>query len=163
MRKCILAAFAATLVGAMCFAETPEPSNFYKLEFVIKEVDGSKVLNSRAYTTTVASQDNRGCSIRTGSKVPVQTSAGHYDQINTGINIDCGQVRETPAGLSLTVTADVSSMPPDSPQGSFPIVRENRWTSSVVVPLKRPTVIFSSDDVTSKHQMQVELTATPVK
>jgi hypothetical protein len=32
----------------------------------------------------------------------------------------------------------------------------------VIVPLKKPTVIFSSDDLTTKHQMQLELTATPI-
>jgi hypothetical protein len=30
------------------------------------------------------------------------------------------------------------------------------------VPIRKPTVIFSSDDTTTKHQMQVELTATPI-
>ena len=46
--------------------------------------------------------------------------------------------------------------------GSAPMIRQNRWTSNVVVPLKKPTVIFSSDDLTTKHQMQLELTATPI-
>jgi hypothetical protein len=32
----------------------------------------------------------------------------------------------------------------------------------VIVPLKKPTVVFSSDDVASKRQMQLELTATPI-
>jgi len=41
-----------------------------------------------------------------------------------------------------------------------PTIRQNRWSSSVVVPLSKPTVIFSSDDLTSKRQFQLELTAT---
>jgi hypothetical protein len=30
------------------------------------------------------------------------------------------------------------------------------------IPLKKPTVLFSSDNLDSKSQMQVEVTATPV-
>jgi hypothetical protein len=44
----------------------------------------------------------------------------------------------------------------------MPTIRQNRWVSTVAVPLKKPTVIFSSDDLTSKRQMQLELTATPI-
>jgi hypothetical protein len=33
----------------------------------------------------------------------------------------------------------------------------------VIVPVGKPTVIFSSDDVASKGQMQLELTASPIK
>jgi hypothetical protein len=43
-----------------------------------------------------------------------------------------------------------------------PVIRQNRWSSNVVVPLKKPTLIFASDDATSKRQMQLELTAAPV-
>jgi hypothetical protein len=32
----------------------------------------------------------------------------------------------------------------------------------VIVPVKKPTVIFVSDDMSSKRQMQLELTATPI-
>jgi hypothetical protein len=47
--------------------KTVEPQKFYKLEFVVKEVEGGKVLNARTYTTT---------QIRAGSKVPYQTGMG---------------------------------------------------------------------------------------
>jgi hypothetical protein len=43
------------------------------------------------------------------------------------------------------------------------LLRQNRWRSDVLVPLRKPTVIFSSDDPTSTHKMQVELTATPIR
>jgi hypothetical protein len=33
----------------------------------------------------------------------------------------------------------------------------------VLIPLNRLTVIFSSDDLSSKGKLQLELTATPVK
>jgi len=35
------------------------------------------------------------------------------------------------------------------------------WSSNVIVPIGKPTVIFSSDDVTTKGQMQLELSSSP--
>lgn len=157
MRKWSLAVLAVVLGAGACLADTPEPSKFYKLEFVVKEVDAGRVLNSRAYTTTTSSNSG-GCSIRTSSRVPGPPT------VNVGIDIDCAEVREVEGGLSMTVSAEVNSIPPESPQGGgAPIFRQNKWRSTLFVPLKKAIVIFSSDDVSSKHQMQVELTATPIK
>lgn len=157
-------AFLAVLLGAgVCFADTPEPSKFYKLEFVVKEVDGTKVLNSRTYTTLAS--DGPGCSIRTNSRVQVPTAGppGSFQMVNVGLNLDCSNVREVQDGLSLRVTADLTTVPPESTSGGAAIIRENRWASTLLVPLHKATVIFSSDDMTSKHQMQLELTATPIR
>jgi hypothetical protein len=38
-----------------------------------------------------------------------------------------------------------------------------KWNAPVIVPLRKATVIFASDDPSSKRQMQLELTATPIK
>ncbi len=64
--------------------------------------------------------------------------------------------------------ADISSIPSEpavpatASAPTQPTVRQNKWDSTVIVPLKKPTVLFSSDDLTSKRQMQLELTATPI-
>jgi hypothetical protein len=159
----LLPAFA---LAATCFAQEAVPSKFYKLDFVVKEVEGAKVLNARSYSVTVSL--DRSCSIRTGGQVATQTAPmGTIPQFNyreVGVNIDCHHVREAANGLSLDVNADVSSVlqEPTAPPPSPPVTRQNRWSSTVIVPLKKPTVVFSSDDVASKRQMQLELTATPI-
>jgi len=80
-----------------------------------------------------------------------------------GVSIDCYGIRETQTGLSVRVSADISSIPPESTVPvSGQVIRQNKWKSYVIVPLKKPAVIFSSDDLTTKHQMQLELTATPI-
>jgi hypothetical protein len=43
-----------------------------------------------------------------------------------------------------------------------PTVRQNVWQSDVVVPLKKPTLLFASENLDAKTQMQVEVTATPI-
>ncbi len=148
---------------------TPEQPKFYKLEFVVKEVEAAKTLNARSYTMTVSTANNDNF-IRTGSKVPVVTgglgNSTSFQYIDVGVNIDCGNFKEVAHNLSLSVSADISSIPQaeaGATTESRPMIRQNRWRSAVIVPMKKPTVIFSSDDLTSKRQMQLELTATPIQ
>jgi len=160
---------ALTLLAVTCFAEDAVPSRFYKLDFVVKEVEGGKVLNARTYSMTVSDGKwNQHSEIRTGSKVPYSTNAdgSQYTFLDVGVSIDCMQVTEVRDTLSLVLIADISSVVQDPASANAPmhppVVRQNKWKSGVVVPLKKPTVVFSSDDFTTKHQMQLELTATPI-
>ena len=160
-----LCAGALALAAAACFAQEPTPSKFYKLDFVVKELEGGKVLNTRNYAVTASLEGS--CSIRTGGKVPFDPSRNglppHFNSYDVGVNIDCHHLRETQMGLSLDVNADMSSvLEEQKATPSVPTIRQNKWSSTVIVPFKKPTVIFSSDDVNSKRQMQLELTATPI-
>ena len=161
---------ALTMAPGSGFAQNQEapPQKFYRLEFVVKEVEGGKVLNARTYSTTVAADARElgPTAIRTGAKVPYQTATGdpkNFQYLDIGVNIDCRSIREVERALSLYVSADISSVPSDAATpGVAPTIRQNRWSSLTIVPLKKPTLIFSSDDPTSKRQMQLELTATPI-
>jgi hypothetical protein len=175
LRKIVLSLplLALTMVPGSGFAQSqdaskaPESKKFYKLEFVVKEVEGGKVLNARAYSATVSTDLRDGpTQIRAGSKVPYQTTVGeskNLQYLDVGVNIDCRSIREMESGLSLFVSATINGVPSDIavPSGP-PTVRQNSWSSSVIVPLKKPTLLFSSDDPASKRQMQLELTATPI-
>ncbi len=168
---------ALTLASGLSFAQSQdaskanEPPKFYRLEFVVKEVDGGKVLNTRTYSITV-STDPRDSStqIRAGGRVPIQTTTAgptSIQYLDIGVNIDCSNVKEVDRGLSLRVSADISSVPSEPAASTTgpplpPTLRQNRWAAMTIVPLKKPTLIFSSDDPTSKRQMQLELTATSI-
>jgi hypothetical protein len=149
-------------------SKTLESQKFYKLEFVVKEVEGGKVLNTRSYSTTVSAdtKDPGPTSIRAGGKVLYQTTPGdskNFQYVDIGVNIDCRAIKEVERGLSLYVSASISSVPSDpAAPAAAPTIRQNSWSSVTIVPLKKPTLIFSSDDLTSKRQMQLELTATPI-
>ena len=178
----------ACMLSAVALAQTPpaEPISYYRIDFVIKEVEGDKVLNSRAYSMTT-STSARNAGIRTGSKIPYPTTNG-YSYSDVGINIDCRIIKEENNRLILDLQADVSSTVPGlkhmaylafiktaDPQADVsstvpgakailaPIIRQNRWTSMVIVPLNKPTIVFSSDDMMTKRQMQLEITAAVVK
>jgi hypothetical protein len=153
--------FLALLVAGTCSAQNPEPApSYYKLDFVLKEVEGGKVLNSRAYSMIVSTDKSSSASIRTNSKVPISTVPGQFTYSDIGVNIDCNSIREVQRELSLVVSADVTNTQRETPGSMNPVIRSNRWTSRVVVPLKRSTTLFSSDDNVTKGQLQLELTAT---
>jgi hypothetical protein len=60
---------------------------------------------------------------------------------------------------SMTVVAAETG----SSSGLPPVVRTYNWSSTAIVPLRKATQIFSSDDLGSKRKFQLEVTATPVK
>jgi hypothetical protein len=165
-----LSTWGATLLvlAGTCLAQAPATLKFYKLDFVVKEVEGNKVLNSRAYFMTVpADKTASGGSIRTSSRMPYQSStqpnSGQWNFAEVGVNIDCGAVQEIDGDLSMRLTTEVTSPLLTEPGNGPPTIRQNRWMATVLVAPKKPTVVFSSDDPTTKRQMQVELTATPLK
>jgi hypothetical protein len=151
------------LLAGTCLAQNPEAAKFYKLDFVVKEVEGAKVLNARSYSM-IASTDKSGQpgSIRAGSKVPYTTGGGQFNYADVGVNIDCRSLQELAGELSMFISAEVSSTVQDQPPPN-PIIRQNRWNSNIAIPLRKPTTVFSSDDLTTKRQMQLEVTATPLK
>ena len=150
--------------------ETAAPSaqaHYYHLEFVVKELgDDGKVVNGRTYRTTV-STDDKMSSVRTGTRIPVHTNdkGGDIQYLDVGVNIDCRQAHEIAAGLALQITAEISSLATPNPAGdiSTPIIRQNHWQSATVLPLGKPTIVFSSDNLENKGRMQVEVTATPIR
>ena len=164
--KWSLGLLALAMAAGTCLGQNVEPTKFYKLEFVLKEVEGTKVVNSRSYSMTVPveapGQNNAGSgSIRTGSRVPVTNSGSGFNYIDVGVSIDCRTLREMQSDISLYVSADISSHSVE-PTLPAPVIRQNKWSSTVLLPIRKPTVIFASDDATSKRQMQLELTATPL-
>lgn len=190
MRKSILAAcilFAAFAVPAISFAqdqdkpaEPPAPFHFYRLTLTVQEVDSAgKPTNSRSYTATVAT-DNKNPfsnSIRTNSRLPIASgtfSSGdktnvqnvQFTYIDIGTNFDIRDVRESGRQLSLHIKADISSNGGNVSVGNTtyqePIIRHNQWEGPVIVPINKPTVIFSSDSLESKNAMQVVATVTPI-
>jgi hypothetical protein len=161
-------AIAAALLAAPCFPQTPEnkpdeQTKYYRLDFTVKELEGGKVVNARNYSTSLSNQKADGSSIRTGDKIPLQSDKGSWSYVDIGVNIDCNSLKLIDNQLAVHVSADITSVGTDASAGTAnPLIRQNRWSSTVLVPLKKPVTIFSSDGASTKRQMQLELTATPL-
>jgi len=142
-------------------AQSEQPKH-YHLDFAVKELDGGKVTNTRHYFATAATGEGHKCNLRNGSKLPlIINDKGEVTYLDVGVNIDCNNVFEKDGDLVLDLEAEISSAVPGNTKQ--PVIRQNKWRSNVTVPIGKPTVIFSSDDVSSKGQVQFELTATPIK
>jgi hypothetical protein len=158
------ACLAVILLSGVALAQADKPVEpslrYYRLDFVVKELEGGKTVNARAYSTTISNERGAMSSIRTGSRVPMPGKEGTVSYMDVGINFDCRAAKWVDNDLVLNVSADISSVADGS--SSPPVIRNNRWSGDVIVPLRKATIIFSSDDAMSKRQMQLELTATPL-
>lgn len=155
-------------------AKPPElPVHYYHLEFLVQELgaDG-KPVNSRAYSTTVTTNSHDTSVIRVNSRVPVASGAfderaplvnTQFTYQNAGVQIDVRNAREIGRLLTLSLTADISSLGGSANVvANFrePIMRQNKWEAWVLVPIGKPTVVFNSDDLDTKGSMQMLVTAT---
>jgi hypothetical protein len=144
-------------------SEANPPEHFYRLIFTLDEInDAGKVDNSRSYIATIVTGRPGGQQrIRTGSRIPIATgTAGgstQFQYLDLGVNFDVRQVKEV--GDKVSSLAQEQHLVAGSPVGD-PVIRQNRWDSVVLIPVGKPTVVFSADDLDSKGKMQVELTAT---
>ena len=162
---CLMLAFTAGAPRLFAQENTGKvadsPPHFYHLLFTVEEVgDSGKIVNSRSYSTTIS--DHSYNQIRTGTKVPVKSSdKGDIQYIDVGVSVDCRDAHEVNGKFAAAITADISSIAADAETASQPpILRQNRWQANSLIPMGKPTVIFSSDNLQGKGKLQVELTAT---
>jgi hypothetical protein len=150
---------------------SPTPVNHYKADFVVKEVDASgHVVNNRSFSTILATT-NEGSpnEIRSGDRIPIRTESGENGgklaYIDIGVNIDCQHVHEIDQKLAMAIKAELSSIPEgvDLKATLDPLIRQFKWNAEVLIAPGVPTTIFSSDDVSSKTKVQLEVTATLIK
>ncbi len=167
-KKSMAVFFMAALVTAVpavaqSEAPTTQSSEFYRLDFAIKEMEGGKVIKTRNYEAMIASS-YQASSIRSGAKVPVVDAKG-TTYIDVGVNVDVHDIKVTKEGLELSILAEASGTV-DTGTGGLtkqPIIYQTKWNSRVELPLGKATTLFSSDDPASKHQLQLEVTATKVR
>jgi len=163
---------AVLLAAGMLLAQgdkTPaaEPE-YFRLDFVVKEVQNGKAVNSRNYSMVVLADAKERSSIRTGTKTPVPTVPGQpqmYQYVDVGVNIDSRSVQRQRDRLIMNVNAELSTVAPveDKTAPAVPPIRQNRWNAPVIIPIGKPTTLFSSDDLATTRTLQLEVTATPVK
>ena len=163
--KWLLPVCAFALAGVAA-AQTVDSARFYKLEFVFKEIESGKAVSSRSFSTMLPLQtpgrDTAAASVRANGKIPV-SSGNNTNFIDLNVNINARDLREAQGDVSVSLDIDVSNLAQDASAAGAPGYRNNRWQGVVIVPARKPTMVFSSDDVYSKRQYQLELTATPIK
>jgi hypothetical protein len=82
--------------------------------------------------------------------------------VDINVRFDINRVQELDRQLALHITAEINSYLPIESNSVAPVTRSNMWEAPVIVPIGKPTVIFSSDTLDSKGAMQVVATVTPI-
>lgn len=184
MKKAIAtlaAAFTLSLLPIAVSAQNPPgpaPSHqFFRLHFAIEELDAAgQVTNTRTYEETISTDNGREQGIKTGSRVPIATGSygssanpalnqTQFQYIDLGVNLGVLDPKQHGGTLSFRLKAEVSSLARQTAIAGVnePVIRQNAWDSTVDIPMGKHTVVYSSDDLDSKGQMRIAVTAIPIE
>jgi hypothetical protein len=162
-----------------------KPASVYRLDYVVREIEDGKRINSRNYSLSAKSAEMglpnaERASLRIGSRVPIEktaihgngatVSSGTVEYQDVGINID-SQLHERDNDILLNTSFSSSSIvTPEKPTEEHgspislpPVFRRVQFTGDSLVTPGKPTVIATLDDVTSNRRYEIEVTATKVK
>lgn len=146
----------------------PASNGTYKLDYVFSELQDNKRVNARSYTILLRVM-NKGV-LKQGDRVPIlvgtKEGTDQFQYLDIGLNIDCRVRQELDSAIDLETTADTSTVVTE-PQGSNhtqdPVVRQVRYDLENVVPLGKPTLLGSADEIDGQRRFQIEVTATKVR
>ncbi|HVI09172.1 MAG TPA: hypothetical protein VND65_12850 [Candidatus Binatia bacterium] len=134
----------------------------YHLDFSLNELEDGKKINTRQYSTDLAT--NEGNEIKIGTRVPMQVKDGEFQYLDIGTNI-FARLSETRGQTELVVRAELSNfaVPEHDPHEVHPIIRQMKIGGSTLLPVSKTIVIGSADDPNSKRQFQLEVTVTKLR
>ena len=136
-----------------------KPEGFYRLDFVIREMDGEKVIDTRNYSMWV--QMEREKTVKAVSEVRVP--AGNSVNIKTiGVSISC-YVSETDGLPWISVNASITDMMPPEKAGEAPVFRNIGLESMALLSLGKSATVGKVEDPITKHRFQVDVTGTKLK
>jgi len=137
------------------------PVSVYRYEFVVRELEDGKQINSRQYTLSGKSFD--WARLRVGSRIPIMTGVGNQFQYHdVGINIDC-RLDEGERGPMLYTSFESSSVVAGAGSSTPPVVRQVKSQGDSLVVLAKPMIITTLDDVGTNRRYEIEVTVTKVK
>ena len=158
----------------------------YHLDFVIKEMEGTKKINSRHYSTDLNAGE--AGTVKIGTRVPVVTSGKdafpeQWQYMDVGTTIHC-RLLERGNDVVIDVHTDVSdfALPqagsPASRGGGasvgttgsaaaaslpHPVVRQMQLEGVTLLVTDKPMMLAGVDDPNSDREFQLEVTATRLK
>ena len=146
----------------------PTSNGTYKLDYVFSELQDNKRVNARNYTILLRVM-NKGV-LKQGNRVPIlvgeKEGTNQIQYLDIGLSIDCRVRQELDSAIELETTADTSSIVAES-QGSNrtgdPAIRQIRYDLENIVPLGKPTLLGSADEIDGTRRFQIEVTATKVR
>lgn len=165
MKKLIAAAVLLLCMAPLHAQDTKKPDtlNFYRLDYVMYEVEDGKRTNERTFTINAAT-NRRQTGIRVGTRVPLPGGDKGVIYMDVGLRINA-TLDDTPDGLMLQSRVELNSVVPpgDASARNEPLLRGLEAESWNQLTLGKPILISVIDDVNSKKRFQIEVTASKAK
>lgn len=142
--------------------------NFFKLAFVMYELDDAKRTNQRDYMM-IGRTDNQPSSIRVSTRVPVYTEEKKMTYVDAGLTIRCSMKEQVDRRVQLHCDLELSSfVRPEqiaisgNAGPAAPVFRTTRMDSWALLTLGKPAILNTVDDINSTKRTQIEVTATRI-
>ena len=147
--------------------------NFFKLAFVMYELEDGKRINQRDYMM-IGRTDNHPSSIKVATKIPITTEEKGNDKAYTytdvGLRINCSMKEQVDRRMQLNCDIEMSSLVRPEQIASVtgnagpgvPVLRSMRIESWELLTMGKPAILTTVDDINSTKRMQIEVTATKV-
>ena len=140
----------------------------YKLSFKIYEMEDGKRINERTYVfpaiATQPNQRSRTSLIKVGVRTPITVKEHETTYLDVGMNLDCS-LEDVEGKLTASISLELSNfaMPDqieDPRRGGDPVLRQMRQGFRLQLPVGKPVLVTSLDDINSKKRTQIEVTGT---
>src|SRR5215470_5858633 len=132
-RSCVWLAMLVIVMGLFPMAARAEEEKsdnwrFYKLDFVVRELEGGKSISTRNYTLMTKSGDWQ--QLRVGTRVPITVEDKKIQYQDIGLSVDC-RILEGARNTSLVAKAEISSFAnPDGALSGTPLMRHVQMNTS---------------------------------
>lgn len=148
------------------------PEHYFELTFRVLDISPSgRLADTKTYKEIIASgpKSSNPSRIRTSDRVQIAVGGKFpngepaISAFELGTKIDANLAAMLSDSLRLHVTASISSISTAAPgDAQRPLIRQTTWDSNVIVPIGKPTIIFSSDNSADKGRTELELTARQI-
>lgn len=160
---------AGGIIGELKLAD----QHVYRLDFVIKELDDTKLINSRSYSMVLPSsgvtpgsgQRSSHGRIKAGYKVPIAAEKGPI-YLDAGVEITASLLETQSGGLFIQNNTEVTSVADGTgitAAQAAPVLRSMSADALCEIIPGKALLLSSVDDPASRHRFQVEVTATKLK
>jgi hypothetical protein len=158
---CLVVLLPQLAIAALAQQKPSEPDKrpVVKVQVVLSRYEGDRKTSSLPFTM-LATADGERVSIRTGSQVPVATSATNFQYIDVGTNIDCGVKIVEDGRFNVFLNFQDRSVTDKVPlAGSVqPVLRNMQYTNSVLLKDGETKQFVAASDKASGEVIKIDVT-----